>query len=57
MKADSQLQHDVMAELEWDPIVDHADIGRTLKITSRSADKPPSGHSAGENQPAPCVSH
>lgn len=27
MKSDSQLQHDVMAELEWDPIIDHADIG------------------------------
>jgi osmotically-inducible protein OsmY len=27
MKSDSQLQHDVMAELEWDPIMDHADIG------------------------------
>lgn len=27
MKSDSQLQHDVMAELEWDPIVDHADVG------------------------------
>ena len=27
MKTDSQLQRDVMAELEWDPIVDHADIG------------------------------
>jgi osmotically-inducible protein OsmY len=26
-KTDSQLQHDVMAELEWDPSVDHADIG------------------------------
>ncbi len=27
MKTDNQLQHDVMAELEWDPHVDHADIG------------------------------
>lgn len=27
MKTDNQLQHDVMAELEWDPRVDHADIG------------------------------
>jgi osmotically-inducible protein OsmY len=27
MKRDSQLQHDVMAELEFDPSVDHADIG------------------------------
>ena len=26
-KTDSQLQHDVMAELEWEPAVDHADIG------------------------------
>ena len=27
MKTDSKLQHDVMAELEWEPSVDHADIG------------------------------
>jgi osmotically-inducible protein OsmY len=27
MKTDSQVQHDVMAELEWEPSVDHADIG------------------------------
>lgn len=27
MKIDSQLQHDVMAELEYEPSVDHADIG------------------------------
>lgn len=27
MKSDSQLQNDVMAELEWEPSVDHADIG------------------------------
>ncbi|AMK22913.1 MULTISPECIES: BON domain-containing protein [Sphingomonadaceae] len=27
MKSDSQLQRDVMAELEWEPSVDHADIG------------------------------
>lgn len=27
MKSDSQLQWDVMAELEWEPSVDHADIG------------------------------
>ena len=27
MKTDSQLQHDVMAELEFEPSVDHADIG------------------------------
>ena len=27
MKTDSQLQHDVMAELEWDPSIHHTDIG------------------------------
>jgi osmotically-inducible protein OsmY len=27
MKTDSQLQHDVMAELEWDPSIHHCDIG------------------------------
>ncbi|MFA6117930.1 MAG: BON domain-containing protein [Sphingomonas sp.] len=27
MKSDSQLQHDVIAELEWDPSVHHTDIG------------------------------
>lgn len=27
MKSDGQLQHDVMAELEFEPSVDHADIG------------------------------
>lgn len=27
IKTDSQLQHDVMAELDWEPSVDHADIG------------------------------
>jgi osmotically-inducible protein OsmY len=27
MKSDSQLQRDVLAELEWEPSVDHADIG------------------------------
>lgn len=27
MKSDSQLQHDVIAELEWEPSIDHADIG------------------------------
>lgn len=27
MKTDSQLQRDVMDELEWDPSIDHADIG------------------------------
>lgn len=27
MKSDSELQQDVMSELEWDPRVDHADIG------------------------------
>ncbi len=26
-KSDGQLQHDVVAELEWDPSVDHTDIG------------------------------
>ena len=26
-KSDGQLQDDVVAELEWDPSVDHADIG------------------------------
>jgi osmotically-inducible protein OsmY len=26
-KTDSQLQHDVMDELEWEPSIDHADIG------------------------------
>ncbi|MBT2188358.1 BON domain-containing protein [Sphingobium nicotianae] len=26
-KSDSELQRDVMAELEWEPSVDHADIG------------------------------
>ena len=26
-KSDNQLQHDVEAELEWEPSVDHADIG------------------------------
>jgi osmotically-inducible protein OsmY len=27
MKSDGQLQQDVMAELEWEPRIDHADIG------------------------------
>lgn len=27
MKADSQLQHDVLEELKWEPGIDHADIG------------------------------
>jgi osmotically-inducible protein OsmY len=27
MKTDSQLQRDVIEELEWDPSIDHADIG------------------------------
>lgn len=27
MKTDSQLQRDVIAELEWEPSVDHADVG------------------------------
>lgn len=26
-RTDAQVQHDVMAELEWEPSVDHADIG------------------------------
>lgn len=31
MKSDSQLQKDVMAELEWEPQVDHANIGVAAK--------------------------
>jgi len=31
MKSDSQLQQDVMKELEWEPRVDHAHIGVTAK--------------------------
>ena len=31
MKTDSQLQKDVMKELEWEPRVDHAHIGVTTK--------------------------
>ncbi|MDF0543887.1 BON domain-containing protein [Sphingobium sp. H39-3-25] len=27
MNNDAQLQHDVLAELEWEPSIDHADIG------------------------------
>lgn len=27
MKTDSQLQHDVLEELKWEPSIDHADIG------------------------------
>jgi osmotically-inducible protein OsmY len=27
MKTDSQLQKDIMAELEWEPRVDHTNIG------------------------------
>jgi osmotically-inducible protein OsmY len=27
IRSDSQLQHDVMAELAWEPRIDHADIG------------------------------
>lgn len=30
MKSDSELQRDVLDELEWDPSVDHADIGVSL---------------------------
>ena len=31
MKTDSQLQADVMAELKWDPKVDHSQIGVAAK--------------------------
>lgn len=31
MKTDSQLQRDVQAELEWEPRVDHANIGVAVK--------------------------
>lgn len=31
MKTDGQLQHDVMAELQWEPRVDHANIGVAVK--------------------------
>jgi osmotically-inducible protein OsmY len=31
MKTDSQLQQDVMAELQWEPRVDHANIGVAAK--------------------------
>jgi osmotically-inducible protein OsmY len=31
MKTDSQLQQDVMKELEWEPRVDHAHIGVAAK--------------------------
>lgn len=31
MKTDGQLQHDVMTELEWEPSVDHADIGVSVE--------------------------
>lgn len=31
MKTDSQLQHDVLAELEWEPSIDHAHIGVTAR--------------------------
>jgi osmotically-inducible protein OsmY len=31
MKTDSQLQHDVMAEMQWEPRVDHANIGVAAK--------------------------
>ncbi|WP_454883296.1 BON domain-containing protein [Sphingomonas oryzagri] len=30
MTTDSQLQHDVLAELQWDPAVDHTHIGVTV---------------------------
>ena len=29
MKTDSELQRDVLAELKWDPQVDHSQIGVT----------------------------
>ncbi len=31
MKKDSELQHDVLAELEWEPTVDSAEIGVSVK--------------------------
>lgn len=31
MKTDSQLQHDVLEELKWEPQVDHSQIGVTAK--------------------------
>lgn len=31
MKTDSQLQHEVLAELEWEPSIDHAHIGVTAR--------------------------
>jgi osmotically-inducible protein OsmY len=31
MRTDNQLQHDVMAELQWEPRVDHANIGVAAK--------------------------
>ncbi len=31
MKTDSQLQHDVIAEMQWEPRVDHANIGVAAK--------------------------
>jgi len=40
MRTDSQLQHDVLAELEWDPTVDAAKIGVSVEdgvVTLRGA--------------------
>jgi len=40
MKTDSQLQHDVLAELEWDPTVEAAEIGVSVDdgvVTLRGA--------------------
>ena len=31
MKKDSELQHDVLAELEWEPIIDAAEIGVSVE--------------------------
>jgi hypothetical protein len=31
MKTDTQLQHDVLAELEWEPSIDASQIGVTAK--------------------------
>ena len=31
MKKDSELQHDVLAELEWEPTVDAAEIGVSVR--------------------------
>ena len=31
MKTDTQLQHDVLAELEWEPSIEASQIGVTAK--------------------------